>query len=332
MQTTSNHGFKKPEYSDTADIADLNFNFDKIDQMPVLYRQSTEPTNKIAGKTLWYDTSSLILKIWNGSSWDSVGGCDFMLSDTEIEINLTKAAWCQKLANSRFAVQGIFEGPYLDYWTEKILEQDGAKAAMIDSYLAMSYIAKLSDWMTELTSTYYWKNELACSAVAMQSIFKEIVGRTIMLYEDYIGVVWINENSAEVWKGGSPAVPHTYNDYVSSSIIDGYTSGGKGLRINKLASAPTGYYAWSADIDLTDVSSIEIYTQKAGYSSRNYLQIKIDGTSVYNSTSGHSWTKRTFDVSSLTGVKTIELALVATDNPTPAAWADFSDICLVKSA
>ena len=50
MVIISNHGFKKPEYSDAADIADLNFNFDKIDQMPVLYRQFTEPTNKIAGK------------------------------------------------------------------------------------------------------------------------------------------------------------------------------------------------------------------------------------------------------------------------------------------
>ncbi len=63
MQTTSNHGFKKPEYSDTADIADLNFNFDKIDQMPVFYEQSTEPTNKVANKTIWYDTANSLMKL-----------------------------------------------------------------------------------------------------------------------------------------------------------------------------------------------------------------------------------------------------------------------------
>jgi len=70
--TTTNHGLTKPAYTDAADIADLNTNFDAIDDMPVLYRDSSEPSNKVAGKTLWQDTTNGLLKLWNGSSWDTI--------------------------------------------------------------------------------------------------------------------------------------------------------------------------------------------------------------------------------------------------------------------
>jgi len=70
--TTTNHGLIKPAYTDAADIADLNSNFDAIDDMPVLYSQSTEPTNKVSGKTLWQDTTNGLLKLWNGSSWNTI--------------------------------------------------------------------------------------------------------------------------------------------------------------------------------------------------------------------------------------------------------------------
>ena len=70
--TTTNHGLTKPAYTDAADIADLNSNFDAIDDMPVLYRDSSEPSNKVAGKTLWQDTTNGLLKLWNGASWDTI--------------------------------------------------------------------------------------------------------------------------------------------------------------------------------------------------------------------------------------------------------------------
>ena len=70
--TTTNHGLTKPAGTDNVDISVLNTNFDKIDAMSVLYSQSTEPTNKVAGKTLWQDTTNGLLKLWNGSSWDTI--------------------------------------------------------------------------------------------------------------------------------------------------------------------------------------------------------------------------------------------------------------------
>ena len=70
--TTTNHGLTKPAGTDNVDISVLNTNFDKIDAMPVFYSQSAEPTNKVAGKTLWQDTTNGLLKLWNGSSWDTI--------------------------------------------------------------------------------------------------------------------------------------------------------------------------------------------------------------------------------------------------------------------
>ena len=70
--TTTNHGLTKPAGTDNVDISVLNTNFDKIDAMPVFYSQSAEPTNKVAGKTLWQDTTNGLLKLWNGSSWNTI--------------------------------------------------------------------------------------------------------------------------------------------------------------------------------------------------------------------------------------------------------------------
>ncbi len=70
--TTTNHGLTKPAGTDNVDISVLNTNFDKIDAMPVLYSQSAEPTNKVSGKTLWQDTTNGLLKLWNGSSWNTI--------------------------------------------------------------------------------------------------------------------------------------------------------------------------------------------------------------------------------------------------------------------
>ncbi len=70
--TTTNHQLTKPAGTDNVDISVINANMDKIDEMPVLYRAASEPTNKVSGKTLWYDTENSILKLWNGSTWDTV--------------------------------------------------------------------------------------------------------------------------------------------------------------------------------------------------------------------------------------------------------------------
>lgn len=81
MQTTTNYGLKKPEYNETVDIADLNYNADQIDSAltptanPDLAPEGNGPSKlvswvsyfanrikAITGKANWYDTPSKTLE------------------------------------------------------------------------------------------------------------------------------------------------------------------------------------------------------------------------------------------------------------------------------
>ena len=302
MQTTSNHGLKKPEYTDSADIADLNYNFDKIDSMPVLYRQSSEPSNKISGKTLWYDTSAGSLKLWNGSAWEAVGGgsCDFALSDTEFEANLEDEDWCERFFSSRFALATINADIFSSYWWPKIVDSQPAMEVISNSIAGLS-------------------TALANSKATIE--------------------IWKNTNSQEIWLAGDPPPPHTYYSgtygTVDSIITTGKTSGGKCLLIRQESKSYSGTYSWSVDLDLTDIATLKIYTKRSAYaSSCFYTEIRIGGTTVYSTNdSGHAWTLRSFDVSSLSDTVTLILQMRITSTSSTTSrngYSYFSDISLER--
>ena len=51
MQTTTNYEMRKPEYTDTADIADINYNTDKIDEVLKTLDDRTDPVDVAHGGT-----------------------------------------------------------------------------------------------------------------------------------------------------------------------------------------------------------------------------------------------------------------------------------------
>jgi|GEM_PF-1311365 len=175
MLTTSNHGLRKPEYSDIADIADINYNTDKIDNMPVLYSQSSEPSNKVSGKTLWHDIDDDTFKLWNGSEWKSLGGgaSDYMLTDAEFESNLADASWCEKMASARFMLSMLISGAYKSYWWGAIVAASTAMEKIAASSLAMEGVANDSD-----IRGWIWNSSTAWAEVAAVSmaIAKYLVG------------------------------------------------------------------------------------------------------------------------------------------------------------
>lgn len=302
MQTTSNHGLKKPEYTDSADIADLNYNFDKIDNMPVLYRQSSEPSNKISGKTLWYDTSAGSLKLWNGSAWEAVGGgsCDFMLSKTDLETNLANSSWLEEFFGSPLRLCAVAGGPMRSYWWPYIADTESA----------MEFIA--------------------ADTAILSSVLADKVARD---------EIWQSAKSQEIWLIGTPTPPHTYTSLyggVYLAIVDGRTSGGKAVRIYQPNAAKSGTYDYSFDLDLTGISTLKLYTKRAvssGYSNF-YTEIKIDGTTVYSengSDSGYNFYQRSFDVSSVSGTVTIvfQMRITTTLGSSSYNWSTiFSDLVL----
>jgi len=173
--TTTNHGLTKPAGTDNVDISVLNTNFDKIDAMPVLYSQSAEPTNKVSGKTLWYDTANSILRLWNGSSWESLGGgvSDVMLTDAEFESNLSDSVWCEKLASARFMLSMLLSGAHKSYWWGKIVTAQVAMEKIAASTLAMDGVSNDSD-----IRGWIWNSSTAWDEVASVSmaIAKYLVG------------------------------------------------------------------------------------------------------------------------------------------------------------
>ena len=71
--STSNHNLTKADDGSTSHaqfLIDYGNNLDKIDEMPVIVRQTGEPTSKIADKTLWVDNDDEQLKLWTGVAWE----------------------------------------------------------------------------------------------------------------------------------------------------------------------------------------------------------------------------------------------------------------------
>ena len=64
---------------------------------------------------------------------------------------------------------------------------------------------------------------------------------------------------------------------------------------------------WSSEIDFTDITSLKIKTRVSSGNSAYGVEIYIDGTEVFSEGSSHSWTDRTFDVTSYSGNLLLEL-------------------------
>ena len=168
-----------------------------------------------------------------------------------------------------------------------------------------------------------------------------VLYRTQRHYRHTYYIIAIHFPHQELKRSGLTELHIHHNTYtlsnggVYSSIDDGYTSGGKALLIKKRRwCGIRGVLLGLFDVDLSNISQLSIYTKFERYATINRLVVRIDGTAVLNTNSNHSWTDRTFDVSSYSGVKTISLALYnsnSSTNPSYYSRCWFSDLRLVKS-
>ncbi len=94
--TTTNHNLVKIDDNATTFAQfriNIGNNLDKIDEMAIIYSGS-EPTNKISGKTLWWDGTNL--KLWDGSLWiilNPKGGIQSVLNSEQIDLSDTSSAY-----------------------------------------------------------------------------------------------------------------------------------------------------------------------------------------------------------------------------------------------
>lgn len=368
MTTTTNHAMKKPEGTDNVNVADLNYNFDIIDNMPVIYRQSTEPTNKISGKTLWYDTTNEVLKLWNGSTWDEMGGGDEYLT-------LSSSEFDSALDDSDF-VTAYLGSPsfFTDKWSyivgsstamAAIIASTAGMAALADSVKAMDAVGASSTHRSSIWgSSGAWdaieasdmasgkfvagalgltpSNFASMSAIALDSSTMDtVVSSTANLsiaLAAYAYPIWKSPNSQKIWEAGTPVPPYeytTYNGGQYSEIIDGPTASGKALRIKDYDGIHSGDHKWEISLDWTNIASLKIYTYHSRYSSSySYIRIYLDGNQIYSSNASFGWTERTLNVSSYTGTKTLGLSLYNTNNVVTSSYYNncyFGNIRLVRA-
>ena len=137
---------------------------------------------------------------------------------------------------------------------------------------------------------------------------------------------------------GTPVPPYTLYDgqygtvlaeVKYQSFVDYY------LPIYQTEKRRAGHHTWSIDIDFTGISSLKIFTQRYFGGSGAYLYIRLDGATIFSDTStGHSWTERTLDVSAYSGVKSLQLSMYGSLNSTSTAYncnCNFAKITLVRS-
>lgn len=148
------------------------------------------------------------------------------------------------------------------------------------------------------------------------------------VFGDDIQFQTVNElhfTEASDWEMGSPTPYHLWSGLLEMEWTNDTPSGNTGLRFNGVDGEAGGtpqFYA--VNIDVSGFNEMSVYTRKDRHSAR-FLQIRIDGVTVYNSGQTHEWTERTFDISGHNGVITIELGVETSSGD--GDWsAGFSDL------
>ena len=71
---------------------------------PWIYRSGSAPTAQTAD--MWYDTANSLLKMWNGSAWESVGGSKVFIQTSAPTSGVNEGDWWHNTTDSRTAVGG----------------------------------------------------------------------------------------------------------------------------------------------------------------------------------------------------------------------------------
>ena len=65
---------------------------------PWIYRSGSAPTAQTAD--MWYDTTNSLLKMWNGSAWESVGGSKVYIQTSAPSSGMNEGDWWHNTTDS----------------------------------------------------------------------------------------------------------------------------------------------------------------------------------------------------------------------------------------
>lgn len=145
---------------------------------------------------------------------------------------------------------------------------------------------------------------------AMEAVADDINASTeVLSSEAGADAVWSSETGSEaIWEAGDPQPP---NNYDSSTGID-VSSSIEGTSFVYEYDSSNDNEVFKYDfptVNLTDINTIHFETEleETGGSFEAGMRLEIDGSTVWDTTSHHSWTSRSEDITSYSGESTISL-------------------------
>jgi hypothetical protein len=79
---------------------------------PWIYRAGSAPTAQTAD--MWYDTTNSLLKMWNGSAWESVGGSKVYIQNSAPSSGMNEGDWWHNASDS---TTKIYLAGSINAWT-----------------------------------------------------------------------------------------------------------------------------------------------------------------------------------------------------------------------
>lgn len=148
---------------------------------------------------------------------------------------------------------------------------------------------------------------VTASQTAIDEMLGSLTGRTALLESPYvINSIWkSNFASEKLFKKFSPTPPHSFS-IIESSLVSNQYGNGFALEHDQNGSKG-GFIGTGFTFDFTSISTLNVVTDFNPNGNFDDLVIRVGGTQIFSTTSNHSWTERSFDVSEFSGELELEI-------------------------
>nr|AAR17458.1 ORF34-5 [Natrialba phage PhiCh1] len=248
------------------------------------------------------------------------------------------------MAVGKFAVgrAGLSGYDYADI--DDVASSQTAMDAVSTSDTAMDAVSTSETAMDAVGGSQTAMDAVAGSQTAMDAVAASIMPRSALFDSDYaVSSLWAASPGARtiLEEGGSPTLPHTYDDSRSGSsgthlrIEDGSDISLPGnatsaLEIEVVDSDDPYRRGLTLELDLSNATTLEFEMRADSVpDSRIDHGVEVDGSTLFSNSGNSSWTNRSVDVSEYSGTHDV-LFFTDTDSWTGGDWMTyFSNINLI---
>ncbi|QBJ01213.1 repeat-containing tail fiber protein [Natrialba phage PhiCh1] len=263
-------------------------------------------------------------------------------SQTAMDAVSVSTVAMEAVAASALAMDAVIASD--DIALPTIVEEEIAMDAVSTSDTAMDAVSTSETAMDAVGGSQTAMDAVAGSQTAMDAVAASIMPRSAVFDSDYaVSSLWAASPGARtiLEEGGSPTLPHTYDDSRSGSsgthlrIEDGSDISLPGnatsaLEIEVVDSDDPYRRGLTLELDLSNATTLEFEMRADSVpDSRIDHGVEVDGSTLFSNSGNSSWTNRSVDVSEYSGTHDV-LFFTDTDSRTGGDWMTyFSNINLI---